>query len=87
VGNGCTDEKFDGNAIIPFTYGMGLIDIDLYQVRDPLSPVVLNFLTPFLLISNSFHVPDRATLVGDGAKAQKMIVSLRLPRDAVPSFS
>lgn len=32
VGNGCTDERFDGNAIIPFTHGMGLIDDDLYQV-------------------------------------------------------
>ncbi|GAQ91793.1 serine carboxypeptidase [Klebsormidium nitens] len=31
VGNGCTDERFDGNAIIPFTHGMGLIDDDLYE--------------------------------------------------------
>lgn len=32
VGNGCTDEKFDGDAIIPFIYGMGLISINLYKV-------------------------------------------------------
>eukprot|EP00850_Spirogloea_muscicola_P003593 SM000014S00381 [mRNA] locus=s14:1000135:1004860:+ [translate_table: standard] len=31
VGNGCTDEVFDGNAIVPFAYGMGLISIDLYE--------------------------------------------------------
>ncbi|KAH8956950.1 hypothetical protein BDL97_07G068100 [Sphagnum fallax] len=31
VGNGCTDEKFDGDAIIPFVYGMGLISTDLFE--------------------------------------------------------
>lgn len=32
VGNGCTDDKFDGDAIIPFIYGMGLISINMYKV-------------------------------------------------------
>jgi len=32
VGNGCTDEKFDGDAIVPFVYGMGLISTDLFEV-------------------------------------------------------
>lgn len=32
VGNGCTDDKFDGNALVPFAHGMGLISNELYQV-------------------------------------------------------
>lgn len=31
VGNGCTDDKFDGNALVPFAHGMGLISNELYQ--------------------------------------------------------
>lgn len=33
VGNGCTDDKFDGNALVPFAHGMGLISDELFQVR------------------------------------------------------
>lgn len=32
VGNGVTDDEFDGNALIPFVHGMGLISDDLFQV-------------------------------------------------------
>ena len=32
VGNGVTDEEFDGNALVPFAHGMGLISSDLFQV-------------------------------------------------------
>lgn len=32
VGNGVTDTVFDGNALVPFAHGMGLISDDLYQV-------------------------------------------------------
>jgi len=32
VGNGCTDDQFDGDAIVPFVYGMGLISNDMYKV-------------------------------------------------------
>lgn len=32
VGNGVTDDVFDGNALIPFAHGMGLISDDLYRV-------------------------------------------------------
>lgn len=32
VGNGCTDDQFDGDAIVPFIYGMGLISNDMYKV-------------------------------------------------------
>ena len=32
VGNGCTDDQFDGDAIVPFIYGMGLISMDMYKV-------------------------------------------------------
>ncbi|KAM7521897.1 hypothetical protein LguiA_011799 [Lonicera macranthoides] len=31
VGNGVTDDVFDGNALIPFAHGMGLISDDLYK--------------------------------------------------------
>ncbi|XP_057840568.1 serine carboxypeptidase 1 [Cryptomeria japonica] len=31
VGNGVTDHKFDGNALVPFVHGMGLISDDIFQ--------------------------------------------------------
>lgn len=31
VGNGVTDEEFDGNALVPFVHGMGLISDDLFE--------------------------------------------------------
>ncbi|XP_039156646.1 serine carboxypeptidase-like 20 [Eucalyptus grandis] len=31
VGNGVTDDKFDGNAFMPFAFGMGLISSDIYE--------------------------------------------------------
>ncbi|XP_031249340.1 serine carboxypeptidase 1-like [Pistacia vera] len=31
VGNGVTDRMFDGNALIPFAHGMGLISDDLFE--------------------------------------------------------
>lgn len=31
IGNGVTDPYFDGNALVPFTYGMGLISNDMYM--------------------------------------------------------
>ncbi|KAK7256196.1 hypothetical protein RIF29_29634 [Crotalaria pallida] len=31
IGNGVTDEKFDGNAIVPFAHGMGLISDQIYE--------------------------------------------------------
>lgn len=31
IGNGVTDEKFDGNALVPFVHGMGLISDQLYE--------------------------------------------------------
>ncbi|CAM6092547.1 unnamed protein product [Calypogeia fissa] len=31
VGNGCTDDEFDGNAFVPFVFGMGLIPFDLFK--------------------------------------------------------
>jgi len=36
VGNGVTAErKYDGNALVPFAHGMGLISDELYNVRAP----------------------------------------------------
>jgi serine carboxypeptidase-like clade 1 len=31
IGNGVTDTQFDGNALVPFAHGMGLISDDQYQ--------------------------------------------------------
>ncbi|KAK9265555.1 hypothetical protein L1049_021561 [Liquidambar formosana] len=31
IGNGVTDENFDGNALVPFAHGMGLISEDIYK--------------------------------------------------------
>ncbi|KAL5798283.1 hypothetical protein ACOSQ2_003103 [Xanthoceras sorbifolium] len=31
VGNGVTDDVFDGNALVPFAHGMGLISDELYE--------------------------------------------------------
>ncbi|KAM5562924.1 serine carboxypeptidase-like 20 [Rosa sericea] len=31
VGNGVTDEEIDGNALVPFAHGMGLISDDLFE--------------------------------------------------------
>ncbi|KAL8137162.1 hypothetical protein V2J09_003163 [Rumex salicifolius] len=31
VGNGVTDDEFDGNALVPFAHGMGLIPDSLYE--------------------------------------------------------
>lgn len=32
VGNGVADDVFDGNALVPFAHGMGLISDELFQV-------------------------------------------------------
>jgi serine carboxypeptidase-like clade 1 len=31
VGNGVCDTAFDGNALVPFAHGMGLISDDIYK--------------------------------------------------------
>ncbi|XP_056165599.1 serine carboxypeptidase-like 20 [Syzygium oleosum] len=31
VGNGIADDKFDGNALVPFAFGMGLISNDIFE--------------------------------------------------------
>lgn len=32
MGNGATDMDFDGNSLVPFAHGMGLISEELYEV-------------------------------------------------------
>lgn len=32
MGNGVTDMDFDGNSIVPFAQGMGLISDELFEV-------------------------------------------------------
>ena len=33
MGNGVADDVFDGNALVPFAHGMGLISDELYEVH------------------------------------------------------
>lgn len=33
IGNGVTDNKFDGNALVPFAHGMGLISNKMFEVH------------------------------------------------------
>ncbi|KAK9159694.1 hypothetical protein Syun_006035 [Stephania yunnanensis] len=39
IGNGVTDKEFDGNALVPFAHGMGLISDDLYKVFGALARI------------------------------------------------
>lgn len=34
VGNGVTDDEFDGNALVTFAHGMGLISDELFEVGE-----------------------------------------------------
>lgn len=36
VGNGVCDPHFDGNALVPFAHGMGLISDMMYKVKSEL---------------------------------------------------
>lgn len=42
IGNGVTDGKFDGNALVPFAHGMGLISNKLFQVYVYTPGILLN---------------------------------------------
>ncbi|KAF8658030.1 hypothetical protein HU200_059492 [Digitaria exilis] len=44
VGNGVCDTAFDGNALVPFAHGMGLISDDMYKVIEGLN--IYNILEP-----------------------------------------
>lgn len=37
MGNGVADDVFDGNAIVPFVHGMGLISDELFEVCGSIS--------------------------------------------------
>lgn len=39
IGNGVTDEKFDGNALVPFAHGMGLIPEEMFEIK--IKPLVI----------------------------------------------
>uniref|UniRef100_A0A2P2LUU3 Carboxypeptidase n=1 Tax=Rhizophora mucronata TaxID=61149 RepID=A0A2P2LUU3_RHIMU len=49
VGNGVTDEEFDGNALVPFAHGMGLISDDLFRVSGVDHSDITHFWQQFLL--------------------------------------
>lgn len=34
MGNGITDKKFDGKALVPFAHGVGLISDDVFEVGE-----------------------------------------------------
>ncbi|OIW01323.1 hypothetical protein TanjilG_10484 [Lupinus angustifolius] len=38
IGNGVTDNEFDGNAIVPYAHGMGLISDQIFEVLGSLNP-------------------------------------------------
>ena len=42
VGNGVCDTAFDGNDLVPFAHGMGLISDDIYQVNQTALPSLSN---------------------------------------------
>ena len=49
VGNGCTDNEFDGNALVTFAHGMGLISNELFEVVDLLF-LILNIFASFIYL-------------------------------------
>jgi len=58
VGNPATDEKFDGNALVPFAHGMDLISDEIFEVKIKyLESLILNVIRKsvgFFLIKISF---------------------------------
>lgn len=42
VGNGVTDDVIDGNALLPFVHGMGLISDELFEVCGLIVPRLLS---------------------------------------------
>lgn len=49
IGNGVTaEQKYDGNALLPFAHGMALISDDLYRVSLP-NPLVIT-IPPYLYV-------------------------------------
>lgn len=51
MGNGVTDDEFDGNALVPFVHGMGLISDTLYEVW--ISFITVSMFLHMLLLSHS----------------------------------
>ncbi|XP_044498677.1 serine carboxypeptidase 1-like [Mangifera indica] len=44
VGNGITDKKFDGKALVPFAHGVGLISDDVFEALSGLN--IYNIVQP-----------------------------------------
>jgi len=57
-GNPVTDEKFDGNALVPFAHGMDLISDEIFEVKikylESLTLNVIRKSVGFFLIKISF---------------------------------
>lgn len=49
VGNGVADDEFDGNALVPFVHGMGLISDTLYEAW-------ISFIYLFISVSMFLHM-------------------------------
>ncbi|KAK3416058.1 hypothetical protein EUGRSUZ_H01620 [Eucalyptus grandis] len=64
IGNGVTDEEFDGNAYVPFAFGMGLISSDIYEacqticVYDPQSETCQKNIKKFVQAVSGLNIYD-----------------------------
>ncbi|XP_031100495.1 serine carboxypeptidase 1-like [Ipomoea triloba] len=65
VGNGVTDDEFDGNALVPFVHGMGLISDTLYE------EVIAE-------CHGNYYDPDSSTCENNLAKVDAEIAGLNI---------
>ncbi|MED6157902.1 Serine carboxypeptidase-like 20 [Stylosanthes scabra] len=65
IGNGVTDKIFDGNALIPFTHGMGLISDEIFQESEK-------------VCQGNYYDPQTNDCKDQVAKVNKIIAGLNI---------
>ncbi|KAH9734386.1 serine carboxypeptidase-like 20 [Citrus sinensis] len=70
VGNGVTDEEFDGNALVPFTHGMSLISDKIFEL--------VNDINIYDILEPCFHSPNEKN--GNGINERKKNGSSNVPK-------